>query len=143
MVTRERDALKRLHDWALAQQGDCLFSGDHPIAQAAAALGTDPGAPSDRELLELAAGATDHQWKWFGATFCIQVDEDVRRFAPWNPLADDGDALRLAMKLNITVFIYDDESSTALNGVVAKGWGSKEANTRRAIVMAAAATTPN
>lgn len=30
--------LKRLHDWALAQQGDCMFSGDHPIAQAAAVI---------------------------------------------------------------------------------------------------------
>jgi hypothetical protein len=35
---REREALRRLHDWALAQQGDCMFSGDHPIAQAAAVL---------------------------------------------------------------------------------------------------------
>lgn len=30
--------LRRLHDWALAQQGGCVFSGDHPIAQAAATL---------------------------------------------------------------------------------------------------------
>ena len=36
-----REALRRLHDWALAQQGDCMFSGDHPIAQAAAALAKD------------------------------------------------------------------------------------------------------
>ena len=34
-----REALGRLHAWALAQEGDCMFSGDHPIAQAAAALG--------------------------------------------------------------------------------------------------------
>jgi hypothetical protein len=61
----------------------------------------------------------------------------------WSPLTDDGDALRLAVKLNITVFIYDDETSTALNGVVAKNWGSKEANTRRAIVRAAAALQEN
>jgi hypothetical protein len=33
-----RDALRRLHDWVLAQEGDCMFSGDHPIAQAAAVL---------------------------------------------------------------------------------------------------------
>jgi hypothetical protein len=33
-----QEALARLHSWALAQQGDCMFSADHPIAQAAAAL---------------------------------------------------------------------------------------------------------
>ena len=60
----------------------------------------------------------------------------------WNPLDDDGDALRLACKLHIDVFIYHDETSTATAGVVAKNWGSVEANTRRAIVGAAAATDP-
>jgi hypothetical protein len=46
---RLRVALSRLHRWALAQEGDCMFSGDHPIAQAAAALngvtfrGSTPG----------------------------------------------------------------------------------------------------
>lgn len=43
LLLRERDrlreALRRLHDWALAQEGDCMFSGDHPIAKAAAILG--------------------------------------------------------------------------------------------------------
>jgi hypothetical protein len=28
-------ALRRLHDWAVAQEGGCVFSGDHPIAVAA------------------------------------------------------------------------------------------------------------
>jgi hypothetical protein len=32
------DALARLHDWAVAQEVNCMFSGDHPIAQAAAVL---------------------------------------------------------------------------------------------------------
>ena len=57
----------------------------------------------------------------------------------WNPLTDDGDALRLAVKLNIPIFPYDDETSTGTMGVVAKNCRSKEANTRRAIVLAAAA----
>lgn len=57
---------------------------------------------------------------------------------PWNPREDDGDALRLACKLHINVFIYDDETSTATNGVIAKNWGSIEANTRRAITLTAA-----
>jgi hypothetical protein len=35
---RLREALRRLHDWALEQMGECMFSADHPIAQAASAL---------------------------------------------------------------------------------------------------------
>jgi hypothetical protein len=33
-----REALKRLHDWTLAQPGDFMCAADHPIAQAAAVL---------------------------------------------------------------------------------------------------------
>jgi hypothetical protein len=47
LLLRERDrlreALARLHAWALSQQeGDCIYSGDHPLARAAIALN---GAP--------------------------------------------------------------------------------------------------
>jgi hypothetical protein len=43
LLLHERDqlraALARLHAWALAQEkGDCMYSGDHPLAQAAAVL---------------------------------------------------------------------------------------------------------
>ena len=85
---------------------------------------------TDRELLEMAAkaaGIAD------GDVF-YDMDNDKE----WNPLTDDGDALRLACRLHINVFIYNDETSTATLGVVAKNWGSVEANTRRAIVRAAA-----
>lgn len=34
---------------------------------------------------------------------------------PWNPLTDDGDALRLAVKLGLTVDIDLDESWTAID----------------------------
>lgn len=101
---------------------------------------------NDRELLEAAARAAGVDVIGYAIRLLALPNHDgsliVRHAAggdvEWNPLASDGDALRLAVKLNITVFIYDDETSTALNGVVAKNWGSKEANTRRAIVMAAA-----
>jgi hypothetical protein len=33
-----REALLRLHAWVLEQEGESTFDGDHPIAQAAAAL---------------------------------------------------------------------------------------------------------
>lgn len=92
----------------------------------------------DGELLELAAKAAN-------AEFEVSDEEGVYLHQPigevagsWNPLTDDGDALRLACRLHINVFIYNDETSTATLGVVAKNWGSVEANTRRAIVRAAA-----
>jgi hypothetical protein len=54
LVEAERlaKALRRLHDWVLAQEGDCMFSGDHPIAQAAAALSTYGWFRSDAVLAE-------------------------------------------------------------------------------------------
>ena len=91
---------------------------------------------TDRELLELAAKAISlPECGWMGPAFMYVKDN---RFTDWNPLTDDGDALRLACRLHINVFIYHDETSTATLGVVAKNWGSVEANTRRAIVRAAA-----
>lgn len=89
---------------------------------------------TDRELLELAAKASGELTpSWYGNDAYF---EGV--LSRWNPLIDDGDALRLAVKLKIPVFPYDDETSTGTTGVVAKNWGGKEANTRRAIVRAAA-----
>ena len=101
---------------------------------------------SDREMLELAAKAAGIFCKgwclpgarsdgWHGM---YTGSDDDGTYVRWNPLTDDGDALRLAVKLNIPVFPYDDETSTGTVGVVAKNWGSKEANARRAIVRAAA-----
>lgn len=92
---------------------------------------------TDRELLELAAKAAGLKLDFTaGGKIVWDVTGDTHRI--WNPLTDDGDALRLAVKLNINVFIYDNETSTGTIGVVAKDWGSKEENTRRAIVRAAA-----
>lgn len=49
---------------------------------------------SDRELLELAAKAAGYHWplKW-------PHPSPVDVPADWNPLTDDGDALRLAVRL--------------------------------------------
>jgi hypothetical protein len=60
--------------------------------------------PTDRELLELAAKA---------AGIIGQQDDDgsvwlVRLEQWWNPLTDDGDAFRLAMKLGIKVWCRED-----------------------------------
>lgn len=102
---------------------------------------------TDRELLELAAKAIGV--KAVCGRACEGIEGRLLHHMGagllcmndlyWNPLADDGDALRLAVLLNIPIIPYDDETSTGTVGVVATNWGSKEANTRRAIVCAAAA----
>ena len=55
-------------------------------------------AKSDRELLELAAKAAGYDYAKHGGY--IVVDGIPGN---WNPLTDDGDALRLAVKLGISI----------------------------------------
>lgn len=91
---------------------------------------------TDRELLELAAKAyasKDIRKLNFGAWF------NDGRGTYWNPLADDGDALRLAVKLKMTVMpgiAYSDMAGFMTQPPSEPGCGVKE--TRRAIVRAAA-----
>ncbi|MBJ9709836.1 hypothetical protein [Burkholderia gladioli] len=103
---------------------------------------------SDRELLELAAKAIGIQIE------CIE-DEDglgcARKtggepaWVAWNPLSDDGDALRLAVKLQIDIqqFLQYRGRVDCLVDRLGKGFGEKVsgdpyAATRRAITRAAA-----
>ena len=90
---------------------------------------------SDRELLELAARAA-------GIINVFACDAGGRELEPWwNPLTDDGDALRLAYTLGLDVDMcacwiqYDFEED--MESLEFEG-GSLE-NVRRAIVRAAAA----
>lgn len=111
----------------------------------------------DRELLELAAKAAGfhpyialYGWNEFGGGINLErttpFDPDVEN---WNPLTDDGDALRLAVKTCIG-FIVDDEWVNVyrckhhgplidLCELYKNHDGDKHAATRRAIVRAAAA----
>ena len=102
---------------------------------------------TDREYLELAAKAA-------GYSFDGQVlrnNETDFEYDGWNPLADDGDALRLAVKLGLVV----ESDSKAASSVVRNtnpswmpegSWDVHSVNhndnpfvaTRRAIVRAAA-----
>ena len=60
-------------------------------------MSKDNGGPaSDRELLELAAKA-------IGLTLRYNYLGGRDANQPWNPLDDDGDALRLAMELNMSL----------------------------------------
>lgn len=96
---------------------------------------------TDRELLELAARAARYTWVNFGESGAWWHDNpDLAR--PWNPLTDDGDALRLAVKLRFHLAIESNVSSAWLGGM--RCWNTEQHNdddyaaTRRAIVRAAA-----
>lgn len=53
---------------------------------------------TDRELLELAAKAAGVASDGLGGCY------DMERGGVWSPLADDGDAMRLEVKLKLAVF---------------------------------------
>lgn len=113
----------------------------------------------DRELLELAAKAAGmnvlvvpwpNESGWF---FCVQHERPALHYrdltsrypthAVWAPLTDDGDALRLAVKLRMRVHATDYGTSARIgegdwHGCESHLYGGIEAATRRAIVRAAA-----
>lgn len=110
---------------------------------------------TDRELLELAAKAAGYQIVGDVDRYVAQPDHfagglvirnDRGGDSLFNPLTDDGDALRLAVKLNIYVMQnYDSEPhaiARVLNnlrtGYVELHCADSYAATRRAIVRAAA-----
>jgi hypothetical protein len=90
---------------------------------------------TDKELLELAAKAA-------GFTLEEHYDDDqyypwcTETHAFWNPLADDGDALRLAVKLNLDVVFWVGFVTAEYEREMYKD--DPYAATRRAIVRAAA-----
>jgi hypothetical protein len=100
---------------------------------------------TDREMLELAAKAIHAKpdeiahdgTHWFGRS-------------KWNPLTDDGDALRLAVKLSIRIYppephLKEYNTNKASVNVFGRLWDGIDAGTdpyaatRRAITRAAAA----
>ena len=101
---------------------------------------------TDKELLELAAKAAGLRLFIWGAkgaeNYCIK-NADGSPGDRWNPLTDDGDALRLAVKLKIDVKHYDDYVVGWFDGgYIGTGKimyeGDPYAATRRAITRAAA-----
>jgi hypothetical protein len=57
---------------------------------------------TDRELLEAAARAAGIYY-WIDADAVVTHSDTPGSTREWNPLTDDGDALRLAVKLRIAV----------------------------------------
>ncbi len=122
---------------------------------------------TDRELLEAAARAAGYPfdeghfqaaerpgawWGWVYIDGSGDPPEDSAWTELWNPLTDDGDALRLAVKLKFKVTIgWDNPTLVTVEWIERHedGWAVKEleggqendpfAATRRAIVRAAAA----
>lgn len=104
----------------------------------------------DRKLLELAAKAAGYQiGEWF-PTGCWSGEPHLEGFLLdgdcWNPLTDDGDALRLAVKLHFDIWIWEKRRDVTvwLNNASGDHFScdlneDPYAATRRAIVRAAAA----
>ena len=97
---------------------------------------------SNRELLELAAKAAGiriNHWVYDNEDDSPSVLESG---GIWNPLTDDGDALRLAVKLKFEIDIYYGEISSGEEGDRHQTLIGDDpdpcAATRRAIVRAAA-----
>ena len=81
---------------------------------------------TDKELLELAAKAAEIEWDEFTLD-C------------WNPLLSNGDALRLAVKLEMLLDLCGDETAAyCQEWCREKKENDAYATTRRAIVRAAA-----
>lgn len=66
---------------------------------------------TDRELLELAAKAAGFlNWTWRGESLFVETGHSRGDTGfHWNPLTDDGDALRLAVKLKIHHHQYSNQ----------------------------------
>ena len=110
---------------------------------------------TDRELLELAAKAAgfEKDWQW-GVHWLSAAGGSVKQdhsWVKWNPLTDDGDALRLAVKLElgfergpgehsryVRAYQYGIEVVRAPISVVEDVNDDPYAATRRAVVRAAA-----
>ena len=108
-------------------------------------MSKDNGGPaSDRELLEMAAKASGlHVKGWVGDRMVFFNPITGSAEEHWNPLTDDGDALRLAVKLDISL-LGDFQGNIVVvafdaRRIIEKYDGDKYAATRRAIVRAAAA----
>jgi len=103
---------------------------------------------TDQELLECAAKAAEIKCEFIDEVFIGKGLGSDGRDWPWNPLTDDGDALRLAVNLNLDVeFVVCDGGAEVWACATWRDWPitytelldqDKFAATRRAIVRAAA-----
>ena len=94
---------------------------------------------NNRELLERAAKAAGINIEWQPCGWA----HDNETGCEWNPLTDDGDALRLAVKLGLAIYPAGNGTGCAPEGQETGHYVKHDpdpyAATRRAIVRAAAA----
>lgn len=96
---------------------------------------------TDKELLILAANAAgvdvppDNAWGGVNEEYGVyKLNIDGSKFeSKWNPLTDDGDAFRLAVRLGLTI-----SPASASSGFAAISDNDRIAAARRAVVMSAA-----
>lgn len=88
----------------------------------------------DRELLELAARALGGEYREHPLGNMYLAYPPYWNGHPWNPLTDDGDALRLAVKLNLIGALSDEHAIGAAGMHIEDPYAA----TRHAIVRAAA-----
>jgi len=114
---------------------------------------SDKADQDDRKLLELAAKAAGIEgrmvgWigeEWFERTDVTGYLEGYKPRIEWNPLTDDGDALRLAVKLGLVISVNYELGLAFCTSIDRQTYQASEglkdpyAATRRAIVRAAAA----
>lgn len=106
---------------------------------------------TDIELLRStarAAGITESEgWEWSERVGAYRRRCNGEEFEIWNPLEDDGDALRLAVKLRLDILFYSHDVEVEATGIfteVLQAVSSEKygddpyAATRRAIVSVAA-----
>jgi hypothetical protein len=87
---------------------------------------------TDKELLELAAKAADIPFN--------ALPHSKSAWTKWNPLTDDGDALRLAVKLSLDIYVDSNLTEVIyLDATTEAHLSDPYAATRRAITRAAAA----
>ncbi|WP_433867066.1 hypothetical protein [Ralstonia wenshanensis] len=102
---------------------------------------------TDRELVRLAAKAAglDVECAFIGGDLHIWASRRLQRLRLWNPLMDDGDALRLAVSLGLIVscdaspcIAVSSERYPSIHIVESAYGGDVQQATRRAIVRVAA-----
>ena len=100
---------------------------------------------TDKELLELAAKAAGYRIKRKSRDYGLVIWNEKSEPIFWNPLTEDGDALRLAVKLHMCLDTFDvDEKEHTVAWKTLSNECRENHNddpytaTRRAIVRAAA-----
>jgi hypothetical protein len=96
---------------------------------------------TDRELLELAAKAAGLPVEWAGDDFVIasKFRGHLTNYDPWNPLADDGDTLRLEVALKLSALWDGVQSRWIVTRAGLPGYLAADPDRKRASVRAAAA----